>query len=245
MNKEERFEQIERYIRGEMGPAERADFVLLLAADASLKEEVALHEGIESLARREDFLQRVSETAHDHFAAMPAQADKPRGGRRMLYWSMAAAVVLLAAIGIFVLQPARPSGQELYTAYFSPYDVPTALRSEDAIPIDADAQQAFTRYNQKDYAAAIPLFTQVLEGSSEKNTLLLFTRGICYLATGDTERAEQDFQAVVSDDDSLFVNQARWYLALTHLRAGRIQSAQTVLHTVEGAEAKVLLREIE
>jgi len=243
VNNEERFEQIERYLRGELAPAEHADFTRQLETDAALKQEVALHRGVESLARREAFLQTLSVTASEHFASEGVQSG---GKQRFLYWRVAAAVLLLAAIGIFVLrQPAKPTAQELYAAYFTPYEIPTALRSAGAIHTDADAQQAFTLYSERHYAEAIPLFTKVLERSSDKHTLMVFARGVCYLASGETHRAAWDFQKVIGDDDSLFVDQARWYLALTHLQAGDIQSAQAVLRTVEGAQAKALLREIE
>jgi tetratricopeptide (TPR) repeat protein len=243
VTKEERYEQIERYLADEMAPGERADFTMMLTTDAALKEEVALHEGVQTLSRREAFLQNLSAAAKDHFAVDSAQTGS---GRRLLYWSIAAAVVLLAAVGIFVLQqPARSSSHELYTAYFTPYEVPTALRSEGSLYADADARQAFSLYSQKDYAGAIPFFSKALEHAPGGNSLLVLSRGICYLAAGDTRRAEQDFQEVIGDSNSLFTDQAQWYLALTYLRAGDTDAARAGLRTITDARAKALLRDME
>ena len=244
MTKEESYEQIERYIGGDMSSAERADFTRVVEGDPVLKEEITVHRGVQALAQREAFIQTLSAAASDHFAGAPVQTG---GHRRLVYWSAAAAVVLLAAIGIFLWQqPAPPSAQELYTAYFTPYEIPTALRSEGSIYTDADVQQAFSLYSQQDYAGAIPFFSKALARSYQGSTLLVFSRGICYLATGDTHGAEQDLKTVINSDDGyLFAGQARWYLALTHLRAGDVEAAQTALRTVESPQAKALLRELE
>jgi tetratricopeptide (TPR) repeat protein len=243
VNKEEQYEQIERYLREEMTPAERADFALMLANDAVLKKEMVLHAGLQGLARREEFVQSLSGVARDHFAAEPVQA---AGSRRLLYWSAAAAVVLLAAIGIFLMQsPSKSSSQELFMAYFAPYDVPTALRSEGSLHTGEASRQAFERYSQKDYAAAIPLFSQALEDATGNKMLLVFSRGICYLATDNTPQAEHDFQMVLDDNNSLFVDQAGWYLALTHLKAGQTEAARAALRSVRDARAKALLRDLK
>lgn len=243
MNKEEQYERIERYLGDEMAPGERADFAQLLTADAALQEEVVLHEGLQVLARREDFLQSLSGVAHDHFATASPQTG---GSRRLLYWSAAAAVVLLAAVGIFLLQtPSGPSSQELFIAYFAPYEVPTALRSEGSLHTDETSRQAFDRYSRKDYTAAIPLFSQALDQSSGNKMLLVFSRGVCYLATDHTQQAEQDFQTVISDNNSLFVDQSRWYLALTYLKTGRTEAARAALRTVNNTRAKALQRDLE
>lgn len=246
MSNEERFEQIERYIRNEMVPGERVAFEALLRTDAALMEEMNLHAGVHQVVadtRRVEFLQTLALAGRDYFSD-----ELQTGGSRksrVWYWSAAAAVVLLAAVGVFLLMPTgRPAPEDLFTAYFEHYEVPAVLRSEGALYQDADAQQAFLHYSQKEYAAAIPLFTKTLDQSPDV-MLVVFSRGICYLATGETGAAVQDFQTVIQHGDNLFVAQARWYLALAYLRAGRADPARSVLSQLDDARAKALLKEME
>lgn len=224
-----------------MGPGERAAFETLLRTDAALKEELTVHAGVQNLARRQQFEQQVALAARDYFAETPVQ--QQRGQVRTLYWSMAAAVALLAAIGIFVFAP-QPSPGELFQDYFTHYEVPAVLRSDKPLYETAGAQEAFMMYQERNYTQAIPGFTKAL-AQAPNDMLMVFCRGICYVATGDTDAAVRDFDAVIKENNNLFVPQARWYLALAHLKAGRAEAARAELRVLDDAKARTLLKELE
>jgi hypothetical protein len=244
VTKEDRYEQIERYLRQEMEPAERVAFETLLRTDATLKEEVTLHAGVHDLARREQFIQATASAGRDYFAEQPTQQQQPAGRSRMLYWSIAAAVMLLAVAGIFVVTSEKPTSGELFNEYYAHYEVPAVLRSDKPLYETPDAQESFMMYRERNYAAAIAGFSRALEQSPD-DMLMTFCRGICYLTTGETGKAEEDLKVVIQHHDNLFVTQARWYLALTHVKSGNIAAARSVLITLDDPRAKELLQDLE
>src|SRR5215207_9554395 len=102
-----------------MAPDERVAFEALLRTDGALGEDVRLHADVHHVVgdtRREEFLQTLASAGHDYFSQ---QVQVGKGRLQQWYWRAAAAVVLLAAVGVFLLVPGRKSAPEdLFTAYF-------------------------------------------------------------------------------------------------------------------------------
>ncbi|TNE66561.1 MAG: hypothetical protein EP344_02365 [Bacteroidetes bacterium] len=103
---EERFEQIERYLRGQMSAAETAAFEAEIAADPGLDARVQQHrlerQGLELLIER-DLMTKMQ--AWDRETEIFQKVQPRTAVIRPMTWIMrAAAVLLLAAFGYWLLQ---------------------------------------------------------------------------------------------------------------------------------------------
>ena len=105
---QEKFEQIERYLAGELPEAERNAFEAALQQDAALAEEVALQRALrQSLGnpRRRQLLDALSEVAEQPEQRQPLALSWVAGFR----WAAAAAALLaLAAVSTWWYQQQRP-----------------------------------------------------------------------------------------------------------------------------------------
>ena len=230
MNKEERYNLIERYIRKEMEPQELNQFREALSIDVSLQRELQLHAELhDAIQTDSDAFRQLLKTAEtDYFSSGKSEVKSRSLATRYL---IAAAVTFLitAFIGFYYVNKKQDT-HEIFIAYFAPYEVPGTFRSENSIPLNQDAEKALTLYKDKKYNQAISSFAKVLE-VQPNNTIYAFLRGVCYLATDRPEEAEADFKRVIADGNNLFVEQAKWYLCLSYIRQDDMEKACALLQT--------------
>lgn len=235
MNKEERYDLIEQYIHKALPGEALRSFEEQLNTDASLKQELKLHQEVHDALgnkRHADFLALVKASEHDYFSKK-----KHNKERSLLnpYWAVAAAVTLLLIAGIALyLKNDTPDTQELFVAYFEPYEVPGNFRSENSGVTNNTFWEAVSHYEERQYQQAIPLFDQVIH-EQPQHAMAVFLRGISHLALDNTALAEADFTFVASGSNTLFMDQAKWYLALTYLKQGKPTVAKSLLDTLRQA----------
>jgi len=234
MTKEERFEILERHLRGELTGLERKALEAQLEADSSLREELEFHRGLHQAVgdkRLGYFQELVRESEQRYFD----KAIKRKAGFKV-YQKIAVAAVLLviAVIGYLYLSPA-PSPEALFASHFEPYQSPGTFRSEDLTALDPDFILGLARYDEERYSEAAQYFTKTLEKNPEKD-IAIFLRGVSRLAIDQTALAEQDLQAVIADEQSLFVEQAKWYLGLLYLKQGKADQARKILDEIKSSE---------
>lgn len=250
-----RYEEIHRYLLGEMDTAEAAAFQARMEQDPQLKEDVQLEEELQFLLRyqrRQELKQMLHDTpttAFDtstHDSEPPTPPKSSNGGIRPPFWKYATSVTTLAAIiiaAVFIFRGLDgPSDyQELYAEYFQTFE-DDFLRSAAA-----DSLPGFAAYDAEDWSRALAgLDTSgrdtralLLHGLAGMNTDLL---SLLPAARRDLERVE----ALQDDDYDL---RAKWYLALMDLREGKIASCKRRLSELidssyMGQEAKALLEEL-
>lgn len=163
--------------------------------------------------------------------------------------SMAAAIiVILIPIGYILLSDFfKQDQQELFTAYFEPYDDVITERSEQAGLLE----QALSAYNQENFRQAITYFEGFLKEYPEETGVKSYL-GISYLAVGEIDKAESSLEEVSQSGAGLFKEVSEWYLALTYLKAEQMDALQQQLKLITAqsdhmyyAQAQRLLEEIE
>ena len=234
MTKEERFDILGKYLRGELTGLEQKSLEAQLETDPSLRKELEFHRGLHQAVgdKRFDYFQElVRESEQRYFE----KASNRKTGLK-LYQKIAAAALLLviATIGYFYLSPSPPP-EELFATYFEPYQSPGTFRSEDLTTLDQDFILGLARYDEERYHEAAQYFTKTLEKDPEKD-IAIFLRGVSRLAIDQTALAEQDLLTVIADEQSLFVEQAKWYLSLLYLKREESDRARGILEGMKKSE---------
>ena len=224
---ENRWNQIDRYVNGEMVNDELTLFEERMREHAELAQQVHLHrdilEGMELY-----FMQQLKEQL-----ALSDQVKKKFNVRLAL--QIAATVLLVAGLAgaayYYLLRPIDP--QQVFLSYFEVYpNALTQTNRSDSSP-DATASEsdvAMQYYESGDFSQAAIALTGLLASDSidENRTALMFYRGISYLGANQAAKATADLNTVAQNADSLLAEPATWYLGLSYLRADQVAEARKV-----------------
>ena len=234
---ENRWNQIDRYVSGEMVDDERDVFETRMREHAGLAQQVHLHRDIMS-GIEYHFARELKE----RLALSDIEKKKFNYG---LLWKVAAAVLLVAGLGAaaYYYLPQAADKQQLFAANFKAY--PNALtqrvRSEPATD-EAGLPAAMQQYDAGQYPQAIAEFNALLATDSlDEELAVVFYRGVAYLGSNQAQEAIADFEVVLQQADTLFAEPAAWYLGLSYLKAGKTERAREIfakLRDREGDYAK-------
>lgn len=224
---ENRWNQIDRYVNGEMIEDELRLFEERMRDHAELAQQVHLHrdvlEGMEFY-----FMQQLKNQL-----AISDQKKKKVSIRLIL--QIAAVVLLVAGLAgaayYYLLRPTNP--QQVFLTYFEAY--PNRLeqtnRGEPASDEASAEVSAMQHYEAGNFSEAATALTDLVTSDSveENRTVLLFYRGVAHLGAGQTAEAIGDLTTVVQNTDSLLAEPATWYLGLGYLQAGQLNKAKELL----------------
>ncbi len=123
----------------------------------------------------------------------------------------------------------------LYSKNFEAYENygPLTQRSPDG-DIKRE-EEALLYYDQGNYEKALEIFKQLDPETTSSGTRLYF--GNTYMALGDTENAKVLFQKNINENTG-FIRQTRWYLALCYLKEGNIDEAVPLFREVVEKQGK-------
>lgn len=116
---------------------------------------------------------------------------------------------------------------ELTTPYAAPADIQRGDTNVDTWRMDF--QKA---YKSKDYAKGEELMKKIIPTPSIQNSDYFYL-GLCQLYQSDAKAVEAigNFQEVLMTD-SRYKEQARWYMALAHFKAGNKSDAEGILQSI-------------
>lgn len=238
-------ELIVRFIDGGLTEAEEQEVSYRLKEEQGLQKMLAEYEGIVlgiRLAHMKDKLQQLRSLE----ASLP-----PISGRQIplsLWLPLAAAAVLVIAAGIWFIAPTKgTSHQELYAAYFEPFDSPGSGLTRSTDNEESLKASAYQAYDAKNFEEASRLFVALLKQADDPIAELCL--GNAWLALDRPEEAEKVFTSILEDHGDL-VTHATWYLALTYLRQGKIERAKSTLWEISnsstyGKEAREILSKLD
>ena len=206
----DRYQEIERYLRQEMSPAEQAAFEAQLAQDpalhASLKAEKALVSALRTHTR-----QRLKDQLQDVEAGLTPLRPRPRWP---LYAALAAAAVLLL---LWLIRRPAPTSESLYQEFAAHYDSGLLTRAEGTPPGCTAYFEAISHYEDRAYGEAFSRLTALPAADScglPAAEWQLLT-GVAALQSGETAQALSYLTPLVESQEA-----ARWFVALAQLRQG-------------------------
>jgi len=231
MNKEaNQIELIEKYLRKNVTDEEAEEFRKLSSADPSFRElykhmEVLIP-GIENSARSSllNDLKEI-ESRQPEILSKSGSISKPK--IRLIGWSVAvAACIAGVVIAVTMLTPGNNRYDQIYGQYYKPYNSLTLAGTRSANSTNPLREEAFESYNNGDYQKAAGKFEQLEKNTNDVESLFYLANA--YMATGKLEKAEMYFNEVLTHE-SLFTDQAKWYLALCYLKMNQPDKARKEL----------------
>jgi len=221
---------IERYNAGEMSDTEKQWFQKELDGNEKLRNEVNLSKRTDEILKNQKVMSlrnKLSELENQRNAVKNPVKDS----KKPAYIKYAAVIAGLILIGSLTLFSGKHlSSKEIVNQYYKAYEPPTSQRSAQS-GTDADFTLAMEFYNIHDYDNAAILFTKVLENKpNDMQTLLL--KGVANFEEKKYPEAKQSFGRVIDDKDNLYIDHAKWYLALCYLNTNETEKAKQLFEFI-------------
>ena len=238
---------IERYNAGEMSEDEIKWFNKELAGNEKLRQEVNLRKSTDELLKKQDILSLRQKLAAIEKSREKIPVDKKK--KSPVYLKYAAVVAVMVAIGtISIVSNKNLSSDEIFSKFYKEYAPPTVQRTGTSVT-NEDFTLALEFYNTHDYEKAANLFCKVLKNNpGDMQSVLL--KGVSNFEYKRYPEAKQSFINVISDNNNLFIETAKWYLALCYVKTDEREKAIQHLEAIknEGGiyenDAKKIIRKL-
>ena len=239
------FDQVRRYLNGQMDDDERQQFEDRINNEPELARQVNLDqvllEGIQ-LHYRGKLKEKLQSLDQGDF--YPVKPVFPI----FKALAIAAGVILIMVVGFLVFEN-KPDSQALYATYFKPYYnvVNDIERGENIVSGGEDPYQLYELGKSQE---AIELFEKLLLKNPDNNQLI-FYNGLSYLNSGSTSGAIDNLSKVAGKEDFLLSAPALWYLGLAYLKENRNKEAIEIFSSLVekddgyATRAKEILNELE
>ncbi len=222
-------EQLTALWEGSLSDNDRRDLENRLQTDAGFRknaQEMHLYtEGL-TVIRQRQMRQRLQ----DLDATLPPL--DPPSSTNWLKMILVALVVALAAFGIwrYMAKEDEPVLSGPVAAVFEPYPALGITMGDDDKTIRLEALKM---YAKKDYQNAIPLLNKAFD--IEKDSLLLFYKGIAYIGNGESLKAIPVFESLQTST-TLPIDTVEWFLALAYFETNQKEKATILLKNVANTE---------
>lgn len=225
-------EKIEKYIDGELGNEDLFNFKNLLSNNPDIKRNYNLSLEINKSILEEDVIALRETLDYIYEDNSIVKRTSSVFTRTRFLYSVAASIALLIATGGLVqrLNNSNIDNQAIYEKYYSPYEISVTYRSGNT-EMDRLLFNAFEHYEEKNYEQALVLFEEVLQ-SREKDMATNLYSGISYMEEERYQKAETSFNKIISNNNNLFIEQAKWYLALCYLKTEKNEDAHVILSEI-------------
>ncbi len=228
---------IENYLSGRLSTEESISFESRMAEDAEFRQRVNTHSSIQELLVDEktlSFRRLVDDVRHDYEKDNKESSGlkvKRVGSRRIWRQAIAVAatvlILLVPAYWLLFYEESMTAGQ-IAGEFMEPYPLPGVYRGAD----EETKLKALEAYESGRYDEA-GIYYESLISNEPDNELHLFASGLCYLFDDKPKNAIPIFRKIVEGKNMLIEQQARWYLAMSYLKADDSAMAKKVLERID------------
>ena len=236
---------LDLYLSGELSDADQKAFEKRLDMDESLRKELEIALKAKAALYSKGIKEQKAAFS-ERWDTLKNEGIKPQPMIKPMFYYLAAAVIALLLLFIFLRPEPQLSNQELAMAY---YEVPLAssMRSQDTTTQFKYANIAF---QQKRYGDAARSYLNSLADSSfTQRDEALFYAGISFFEEKDYTKALNLFSQLSAED---YVELKEWYTALTYLMNGQANDSKNILLSISSDQshfykpkAVELLKELE
>lgn len=255
MDKKQLDDLIDKLVLGEITEEENKVLTEQKHLDPTLDQEIKLrmdiykgvkYDGDQKLRK---LLNKIhDEVIHEKDKIIPINRniEKPEKKNRWLfYMAGSVAAVFIVYLGVFGLSN-QTSSAELYKQYYETYIPSGGTRGE----INEATITAFNdAYTEKNYAKALTIIQSQL---SDANNDIKLTAAVAAIEIGNTNKAQEILNDILSSKDFYFSDHAKWYLSLLYLKQSETTAASALLEELaqdveadHHAEAKKILEELK
>lgn len=165
-------------------------------------------------------------------------------------WVMAASILALLVSGFLLLYvfSSPADSEQLYAEYFTPYPNNMTVRND----VENDLlSTAMGLYDAEKYQEAIAAFERIEK--NERSETVVFYEGLSYLSDSQPKKAILKLSLVADNDQSNYQIQAKWYMALAHIKDRASDKAKQLLNDISmntksevyAKKAKLLLKKLK
>ena len=237
MDNEQQIELIEKYLEKTVTEQEVKEFEKLHSEDEYFRDLYKITkaeiEAIKNTARKEflDELKRIDSNLPEIKLSTPF----PKRKMKWIGWSIAAAACMTGMI--LLVTYLRPDNtkktDQIYAIYYQPYrNLITSYNRSDEKATTLK-EQAMSSYTEGDYNKAIEKFKEIK--APEQDAAIHFYIANAYMATGKMDEARTNFLWVLKAD-ILFVDQTKWFLALSYIKSNQLSEAKKLLFDLTNHE---------
>lgn len=213
------YEDIARYVGGEMEPGERAAFEAALATDPALQEQLALYREVSAGLQSEWKPDEKKE-------ALKSTMQQPRPAR-IIKFRRSLGLVTIAALLLIFLLIWNPFTSDLYQKY-ADTQMPSAI--ERGSRLDSVMHKATIAFNKKEYTEAAVLLAEVVQKQPD-NSYALFYFGVALMETNQIPLARAAFEQLFKGK-SAFKYEAAFFEALSYLKEKEEDKAKDWLQNI-------------
>ncbi len=224
-------EYIEKYLNGELSPAERNAFEEQMDTDEQFREEFRYYMISKQLIKRE-----ADRRLKDKLNLIGNKLDKEKEIKRTASLirtvvRFAAAAILagiIVAAAFLLIDSGKPSADQLISEYFVPASPGDLIQRGSSYEKSSGTimwDSAFHSIANNQYQKAIPALEQLLSQDSipTSPSLLQFLLGTCFFETGQYEKAVLTYSDIQPESGLYFGSQINKSLSL--LKTGDITKA--------------------
>ena len=238
---------IDEYALGRLNREESEKVEKAVSEDAELAKDLKMEEEVVQAAtlHGQDQLRQRLKTIFDEAKKEEQKKQKPSYSIGF-YLGMAAAIAAIVLF-VYLLMGSKVNTEAIYATYYEPYPSSFVTRNNEN---EAKLLKANELYDKGNYEEAIPLLEELSTTRAEDGQMRL-ALGICYLEANRIDEAQNILQSIRADGVILYKDLAVWYLALSLIKTGDIDSAKMWLQVLvddpdadKNVEAQRLLLEL-
>lgn len=250
MKSQNQQELIDQFLQNELKGQELTDFLEKLKSDSNLAQEVELQKllarGIQDQGNQE--LRERLKHIHQDVKNSKSSSKKSIGRFRKTRL-----VATFAAMGILLMIAfnfwnSSLTNDDLFVEFYQPFQVKLVSRDEMSGNLESRVEAT---YKAGDYKNVVKLLIELRE-KKENDSRVLLGLGNAYLNLGNYQNAEESFNEIIKNKDELYLDQAKWFLALTYLKSGKMEKCKGLLRQLTNEEttdfyeeAKALLTKVK
>jgi tetratricopeptide (TPR) repeat protein len=221
---------IEKFNAGEMSEAEKLWFLKELDGNEQLRKEVNLRRHSDEILKNQNVISLRNKLSMIENQRKEAKRSL-KSSKKATYIRYAAVFTGLILIGsIAMFSGKNLDSEKIMKHYYKVYEPPTSQRSGQS-STDADFTLALEFYNTHDYEKAAILFSKVLDNKPNDMQIVLL-KGVSNFEEKKYPEAKQSFGKVIDDKNNLYIDQARWYLALCYLNTNEMDKAKQLFKLI-------------
>jgi hypothetical protein len=240
----ERIKLIESYLDGSMHPVDREQFEKSLAEDKELAAEFELTKDVNEAILDENTVNFRKEVRR----IIEMKSDRMRNILHSFKIPFAASIIILIGLSLWQFISFKQSPQELYTAFYSPYQTDLTTRSAEN-EIDK-SELAYLLYQRGEYEASFKMLKNYLLKNNDNETAHYYL-GLNAMELKMYSVAIDEFLPLQRETCNPFALHAQWYISLAYLELGQPDEARKYLTILAGQQnmyakkAKIILKKMK
>lgn len=169
------------------------------------------------------------ETLKKTFNKWEEEASSHEATKSFPFFKLGLAASVLIAIVFVGKWALRPTPEDIYIAYYEPYEnFEYTTTRDETDPLKTDKEKAYTSYDTHKYEMAAAHFLTHLKETPQDYASTFFL-AICQMELGDLEEAKLNLTELEKQNIPYYTDAALWYLSLIEIKEGKIEMAKTRL----------------